>query len=184
MAVDLDFEFDPSTIPPDEFERLPIGRYLVQCVETEMVDTKSGDGRMLKAVFDVMDGNSQGRKWFENYNLRNPNADAERIGNQQFEKLKVATGCGGQRISNTSVIEFKPFFIDVGERKNNKTGEMERVIKAYSAYSAPGGPAPRQQAPQQNNQQRPQQTSQPQQNAQPAQTPQQAQGGGSRPWRR
>lgn len=181
MAVDLDFEFDPSTIPPDEFERLQVGRYLVQCIDTDLNDNKSGTGRILKATLDVLDGASQGRKWFENYNLRHENADAERIGNQQFEKLKVAVGCGGERITNTSIIEFKPFYIDVAERLNKKTGEMERVIKSYSTYS-PGTSVPqhRQQSAQRQPQQRAAPQSQPQQQASPA--PQAA--AGSRPWRR
>lgn len=190
MGVDLGFEFDPSELPPDEFEKLQVGRYLVQVVETEVNDTSRGDGRYLKAVMEVLDGQSQGRKWFENYNIRNNHPDAERIGNQQLEKLKAAVGVGGQRMRNTDMIEFKSFYIDVADRLNKRTGEMERVIKAYSPYSPVGSgrqqAAPRQQAQQRQPQQVPRQEpaqQQPSQQYQGNQQPLQA-SSGTRPWRR
>ena len=158
-----------------------MGRYLVQVVETEVNKTKNGDGLYMKAVMEVQDGHNQGRKWFENYNLRNPSEIAERIGLQALEKLKVAVGVGGQKMRNTGIVEFKPFYIDVADRLNKRSGEMERVIKAYEPYGSPvtNGQQRQQVGYSQQAAQQPQQHHQQQAAPQQADVPGRA---GGRPW--
>lgn len=85
------FEFNAANVAPNAgFDVLPKGWYNAQIEETEVKPTKAGDGNYLSCAFVIMDGFAKGRKIFQNYNLRNPNPEAEKIGMGQLSALMHA----------------------------------------------------------------------------------------------
>src|SRR5262245_53273767 len=112
--------FNPNEIPQDEFEPIPAGDYLAQIIDSEIVDTKSGSGQMLKLTFEILSGALEGRKLWERLNIVNANADAQRIAQQQLKKLCDALGAGA--IADSEELHFQPLMIQVAIRQD-KSGE-------------------------------------------------------------
>lgn len=182
----LPHTFNPDDVPPDEFEKLPIGRHLVQVTESEVKDNKSNTGTLAVFVLTVMDGPSEGRTWYEFANIIHQNEKAQEMGQRTLGNICRVTG--KSLVDDTEELHFIPFYIDVGDRVDRRTGEVNRVIKEYSAYSVPAGraapqqrqaaPAQQRPAPQQQRQAAPAQ----QRQAAPVQQRQAASGGQDRPW--
>lgn len=181
----LPYRHDPSEIPANEFDRLPDGRYLVTVSNDEQKETKSGTGTLLVLTLDVVDGEFQGRKWFQNFNIIHQNAEAETIGRQDLERLRKAAGLSGL-MENTEQLYGPQFYINVGGRRRKDTGEVEQVIKSYAPYSAPPPRGRPQANPHPNHSYRDERQDDrgaPQDSRQ-TQRQQAGSGGGSRPWDR
>lgn len=166
--ADLGIDFNVADVPEDEFERLPPGRHLVQVIDSKAEDNKQGTGKL--ATFDmvVIQGELEGRHWFERVNYLHNNDTAQRIGQQTLAKIFKA--CGHEGARDTSIIHDIPFWIDVVDRwnkkANNGAGANERVISSFEPYD-PGAASAR--PVQQANRAR----------TQPATTPTQNNGGGT-----
>ena len=73
--------FDPGAHEGTrDLEPMPIGWYQAQIVESEVRDASNGNGTYLLAVFEILDGEYQGRKIFQNVTLQNANQQAVEIG--------------------------------------------------------------------------------------------------------
>ena len=81
-----------KTVEPQSFEPVPAGEYILQITSAELKQTKSGTGLMVNVCFDIIGPEYQGRKIFQNFNIRNDNTVAENIGKQQLKALTVAAG--------------------------------------------------------------------------------------------
>ena len=88
----VNFTEDFRTTEPQSFEPVPAGEYILQVTSAELRQTKSGTGLMVNVCFDIIGPEYQGRKIFQNYNIRNDNTVAENIGKQQLKALTVAAG--------------------------------------------------------------------------------------------
>jgi hypothetical protein len=88
----VNFTEDFRTTEPQSFEPVPAGEYILQVTSAELKQTKSGTGLMVNVCFDIIGPEYQGRKIFQNYNIRNDNTVAENIGKQQLKALTVAAG--------------------------------------------------------------------------------------------
>ncbi len=86
--------FDSSSVEPQQaFETLPPGTYTVEISETEIADTKSGEGKILKIVHVVKEpANFAGRKLFKRINIAHTNVQAEQIGRAELSALCRAAG--------------------------------------------------------------------------------------------
>jgi hypothetical protein len=85
--------FNTEDAPESDFEPIPAGEYACQIIQTEMKDTKAGDGQYLECRVQVVeDGDYQGRLLFERFNLVNPNETAVRIAQRQLKELCEAVG--------------------------------------------------------------------------------------------
>lgn len=144
--------FDPDAIEEDAgFEPLPAGDYLAQIIESEITDTKSGTGQMLKLTFEIMSGQHESRRIWDRLNIVNQNPDAQRIAQQQLKRLCDACGTGA--ISDSEELHFKPLNIRVGI-KIDKSGEyrpQNTITKCWEAVGAQptqaAKPAPAKPAP-------------------------------------
>ena len=87
-----DFTEEFKTVEPQSFEPVPAGEYILQVTTAELKQTKSGTGLMVNVCFDIIGPEYQGRKIFQNFNIRNDNTVAENIGKQQLKALTVAAG--------------------------------------------------------------------------------------------
>jgi hypothetical protein len=156
---------DVDNIVPErgDFEPLPAGPYMVQVMESDVIETKAGTGLILKLTLEVMDGPFANRKVWANLNFKNPNATAQRIAQEQIKQICDAVGHKGP-LSDSEVLHFKPLRAQLGIRKSDEYGDQNEV-KRYSPLS--GAPPAGKASPQQ---------------AAAGAAQKQASGGGSRPW--
>ncbi len=170
--ADLGMDFDPADVPESDrnFDPIPAGAYAVQVVESEVADTKSGNGQQLVLTFEIVEGQYEKRKLWDRLNIRHTNEMAQSIAQRALADLFLATNTPPSRDSED--LHFKPLLAKVVIEKD-KDGHYadKNVIKGYRPLNAaspaqkpPTKPAPSSARPQ-------------------AQAPQQAAAGGKRrPW--
>lgn len=140
--------FDPTTVPEDDrnFDPVPAGDYQMQVIESEIKPTKSGDGQMLVLTLEIIAGPCANRRIWDWLNIRNPNADAQRIAQRALADLCLATGVAA--LKDSEELHFKPFTgrVAVKEDKSGQFGPQNTVrykAKAVGvAKAAPQGNKP------------------------------------------
>jgi len=112
----LGFTFDSSNQQgQDTNDVLPAGDYLMQVVQSEVRATKDGSGQYVWLEFDILDGEHQGRKYWERLNIWNANPTAAEIANRALTSLTRA--CGMVAIDDTEDLHFKPIKVRMGVSK-------------------------------------------------------------------
>lgn len=135
MYNDNDFDFGVELGDVEEskdFSAMPAGDYPMQAIEFEVKQTKDKMGDYISAQFEVVGGNYNGRKVFENYNVKNASAKAVQIALSNLKSLVVACGGTGQERLTLSLLNgFRgtEFTAKLGIEKDDR-GEKNR-IKAY-----------------------------------------------------
>lgn len=71
---------------------VPAGDYLLHAVESELKQTKSGDGEYLRFRFAVASGPYMGSSVWMNFNVNNPSAIAVQIAQRQLGEFSRAVG--------------------------------------------------------------------------------------------
>jgi hypothetical protein len=126
--------FDANEHEPSGFDPLPAGDQVAAIVDSEMCDTKNGNGKYLKLTLQVLEGVYKGRQLWDRLNLVNPSADAVRIAKGTLSAIcravKVMTPKDSQELHNL------PLIVRVGLSKHKDTGDMTNVIKKYSPREA------------------------------------------------
>ncbi|TPJ86928.1 MULTISPECIES: DUF669 domain-containing protein [unclassified Mesorhizobium] len=89
---------EESTEQRGEYDNLPNGVYRLEISAAEVKRKNEGtqqEASGFKCTFDVVDPEDlRGRKVFGYYNLSNPSAQAQEIGQKQFSQLRRALGFG------------------------------------------------------------------------------------------
>jgi hypothetical protein len=151
--AELNMDFNPSEVPEDDrtFEPLPAGDYTMQVIESELKDTKSGSGQQLVLTLEVIEGPFSNRRVWDRLNIRNQNADAQRIAQRALADLCLAVGISSLR--NSEELHFKPFIgaVKIREDKTGQYGPQNTVRYKVRGGGAPraasAGTAPKQAAP-------------------------------------
>lgn len=132
-------DFNPAEVPEDDrsFEPLPAGDYLMQVIESDIKPTKTSGGEQLVLTLEVMDGPYSNRRVWDRLNIRNQNADAQRIAQRSLADLCLAVGVTSLR--QTEDLHFKPFIgrLAIKIDKKGEYGPQNSV-----RYKARGGAAP------------------------------------------
>ena len=144
--------FVPDEVEPrDNMEPVPAGIYIGEVVESDVVDTKFGTGKMVKLTWRITEGPCEGRQIWDNINFRNANETAQKIGQQALAELCNACGIRGP-LDDTELLHGVPVKLRV-TIEQDKSGQYgpRNAVKRYS-HAAEGepatqSPAPRQQAP-------------------------------------
>lgn len=179
--ADLGYDFDASTVEPDDrnFDPLPAGTYEAMIVDSDVVDTKSSSGRMLKLTWMIVSGEFENRRVWQNVNILNQSEKAQAIGQIQLKAICDAVGVGGVRES--SDLHNVICLIQVKIKNDQQYGPSNEVGKVQPHGSVQTAPAPRQAAPAPQQRQAPAPAAQgraaapPPRNAAPAPA-------GTRPW--
>lgn len=133
----LNQPFDASGVDPTPvFEVLPPGDYLAMIVDSEMKDTKGGDGQYLNLTLQVLDGPFAGRMLFDRLNLINTNAKAVAIAQRQLSQICHAIGV--MRVSDSAELHNKPLVATLKIRKSPEYGDSNNV----AGYKPASGVAP------------------------------------------
>jgi hypothetical protein len=140
--------FDPASIEADErgsFTPLPEGDYACEIIESELRETKTG-GQMLRLTLEVKQGPHAGRRIWDNLNIVNRNADAEKIAHRTLKSICDAVGSGP--IDDSEQLHFRPLTATVKIEPAQGQYEARNGVKRYKPLSGAGRAEPqRQQAP-------------------------------------
>ncbi len=131
------FDFDPTTIEPQRpMEPVPAGPHSVVITETELRETKAGNGTYLQITMEIVGGEHAGRRLWDNINLRHPNEQAVEIGRRRLSTICRILGI--DRLPNTEMLHGKALVAIVAHKLYE--GSMRAEVKGYSASAAPAAP--------------------------------------------
>lgn len=119
-----------------EYEPLPNGEYLAIISDSEIKETKSGEGGYIKLTFEVQDPISdKGRKVFTNLNIYNKSQDAVKIARAELAAICRAIGVSNPQ--DTKELHDIPVVIKVKITKQEYNGEekFQNKIIAYKSKS-------------------------------------------------
>lgn len=110
--AELATDFNAADVPEDErnFDILPAGDYQCQIIASDVKPTKdhaSTGNEFLELTIEVIAGPAERRKLWDRINIKNANADAQRIAQRTLADLCLAVGVSTLR--NTEDLHFKPF---------------------------------------------------------------------------
>ena len=145
--------FDANTVEPNTApELLNPGDYEVVIVESDLVSTKAGDGKILKFVLQVYSGPCKNSKLYDNLNLYNPNDKAVEIARgtlsaicravgvmtpthseqlhfkPMIAKLKIEKGTGGYNDKN-KIVGYRSCNPQIAKPVTPKQAEIDRINK-------------------------------------------------------
>jgi hypothetical protein len=126
----LDFNAEEYE-PLGTFDPLPVGEYLVVISASEMKETKTGRGKYLQLVYDVVDGEFQGRRVFDRLNLVNENETAQKIAQQALSAICRAVGV--MHPKDSEELHDKPFVVKVGIRAATEQYQASNIVKGYES---------------------------------------------------
>ena len=127
--ADLGGEFDATKVDPNQgFDAIPAGDYRACIVASEVKPTKANDGRFLKLTIQILDGQFQNRKLFENLNLWNKSEEAVKIA--QGTLSAIARAVNVLQVRDSSSLHNKPFTISV-RVKADANGNKENCVGSY-----------------------------------------------------
>jgi len=132
-------EFNVDELPQgnNNFEPLPAGWYSATISQSELKDTKAGNGQYIKLRYDITGPTHQGRVVFGNLNIKNPNPKAEEIGRAQLGDIMRAIGLA--KVTDTDQLIGGEIVIKL-EIKQDETYGASNEVKGFK--SASGSPAP------------------------------------------
>ena len=124
-----------------DYEELPNGIYELEIDASDVTPTKDGRGTILKTTMVVLRPEEyEKRKLFTNYNLENPNAQAQEIGQRQFASLCRAIGV--QEVEDSEELHFKAFIAKIGLGRASKDGQYPARAEIKRYYFPDQGDVP------------------------------------------
>jgi len=136
----LNEEFNVNELPQGNgnFEPLPAGWYTATISQSELKDTKAGNGQYIKLRYDITGPSHQGRVVFGNLNIKNANPKAEEIGRQQLGDIMRAIGLG--KVTDTDQLIGGQIGIKLEVKQDEQYGASNEV-KGFKSLSGSAAPA-------------------------------------------
>lgn len=134
---------DTDQVEDSGGECLPAGTYPARITGTEVKPTKAGTGVILIVEFTVAEGPGAGRKVWENLNIKNPNATAQKIGQGMLKQIVKATGAPAQ-ITDSN--QLHGLLCTITTKVTSDSWGDKAQVKSVKAYTNPPPPT-QQQAP-------------------------------------
>lgn len=125
------FGFNVSEVDPNQgFDAIDAGEYKVIVTDSEMKQTKAGNGQYLQVSLKVLDGSFANRVLFDRFNVVNPNETAQQIGRAQLSSLCHAAGKPGAQDSYE--LHNIPVIVKVVKIPDEQYGDKNE-IKSYKS---------------------------------------------------
>jgi len=132
--------FNANNVEPSTaFDPVPADKYLAIITESEMKDTKSGNGQYLELKFQIVEGEYANRNVWARLNLDNPNAQAVQIARGQLSAICRAVGVMTPK--DSCELHDLQLVIKVKCKKREDTGEITNEISAFEKKQAASAPA-------------------------------------------
>ena len=136
----FDTSFDATSVEPTTaYELLPAGKYRAQIVESEMRVTRNGMGQFLWLMLDIIEGQYQGRKLFDQLNLVNSNPQTVEIAQRTLSAICHATG--KLQVNDSVDLHLVPMTIQVGVKPPKDGYSEKNTIRYLVPEKAPVAPA-------------------------------------------
>ena len=136
----FDTAFDATGIDPTTgYDVIPAGKYRAQIVESEMRVTRNGMGQFLWLMLDIIDGQYQGRKLFDQLNLVNSNPQTVEIAQRTLSAICHATG--KLQVNDSVDLHLVPMTIQVGVKPPKDGYSEKNTIRYLVPEKAPVAPA-------------------------------------------
>ncbi|UNK78149.1 DUF669 domain-containing protein [Sphingopyxis granuli] len=136
----FDTAFDATGIEPTTgYDVLPAGKYRAQIVESEMRVTRNGMGQFLWLMLDIIEGQYQGRKLFDQLNLVNSNPQTVEIAQRTLSAICHATG--KLQVNDSVDLHLVPMTIQVGVKPPKDGYSEKNTIRYLVPEKAPIAPA-------------------------------------------
>lgn len=144
--------FDANAVEPNRFSLLPAGKYKAMITQSEVVDTKAGNGQRLKLTWRIIEGEFANKIVFDNINVGHVNQEVQAIGQSILSSLCHAAGV--LRLKDSEELHGIPVYITVvvnppkdGYPEDNKVKRYESVGNSNTAtpkqnHSSTGFPVP------------------------------------------
>jgi len=130
--------FDANQVEPSlPFDPIPAAKYLAAIIDSQMKQTKSGNGEYLELTFQVLEGEYKGRQLWARLNLNNPNAQTVKIARSELSAICRAVGV--MTPNDSTELHNMPLIINVRCKKRQDTGEITNEIRGYSKREAGSG---------------------------------------------
>ena len=122
--------FNANEVEPSiGFQPLPAGKYIAVISDSEMKETRSGNGKFLQLEFEIIEGEYKSRKLWSRLNLENPNPDAVRMARADLSAICRAVNMLTPK--DSLELHNLPLEITVRCRKNQED-EISNEIKGYA----------------------------------------------------
>ena len=142
-------DIEGTEVEERSYELLPAGDYLVQGTEGSVVRKDNGNA-MIKITFEIMDGEFERRKLWENLNIRHSNPTTQRIATERLTQLwRDALGGKGNPPSVDELL-YRPVVatVTVKADKSDPNTKRNNIVKFRSASGeAPSKSQPAAQKP-------------------------------------
>lgn len=113
-----------------DFEPVPAGWYVLECVKSEYKPTANKNGHYLTCQMKILEPESyKGRVVFNLMNLDNPNQTAVEIA--QKELASMCEACGVDELEDSTELHGIPFGARLGIKPGDANWPPKNVIKAY-----------------------------------------------------
>ena len=144
MPTEFPEIFDPKTQEGNSWTPLPVGEYVAQIVEANVLQPKSGDGSYLALVWKISKGDFEGRLVFHQIIFAHSNEQAQTIGRKTLKDLCVALDVNEQ-VNDAEVFRFKPARIRLGIEKDKQglypdKNKVSRILPLEPKPPDPGQP--------------------------------------------
>lgn len=134
--------FDATQVDPQSsFDPIPAGWYRAIITESELKQTRNGQGQYLQLTLQVLDGQYSGRHLWERLNLMNPSTAAVEIAQKTLSAICHAVGVLTPR--DSAELHNKPLQVKVKVKPAEGEFEARNEISGYKAIDG----KPVQQAP-------------------------------------
>ncbi len=130
MAL-LGQEYVVSEFQPTSYDPIPAGWYTARITDTKLKKTKAGNGEYLEVKFDITGPSYEGRCVWGRFNLKNPNPQAEQIGQQQF--MDCARSIGLDRVTDSDQMLGGGLQIKVSVKPADGQYDESNDVKGFKA---------------------------------------------------
>jgi hypothetical protein len=126
--------FDYTKI--EDSDVIAAGEYAMKIVESAIVPTKAGTGKILVLTMEVMEGPMKGRRHWERLNIVNPNDVAQSIAHKQLKRICEAAGVPSPLLDSED-LHHKPFMATLAIREDDYGKKND--LKKAAPYRTTGG---------------------------------------------
>ena len=123
--------FNVKDAPEDNYEPLPAGTYAAHIVQSEMKETKAGNGMYLELRIQILDEPYTGRLVFDRLNLVNPNDTAVQIAQRTL--AQICKACGLEEVEDSEEFHGIEMNVTLGIQEGSGNYGPSNVVKKYAA---------------------------------------------------
>lgn len=123
--------FNANDYEAPSFEPIPKGEYPMMIVESDVAENAKKNGRNLKLVSEIIDGQYKGRKIYSTLAFENPSEMAVKIARGLISAICHAVGIAA--IQDTTQLHNKPFLGKVGISKGQDGYDDSNDLKSAKA---------------------------------------------------